>query len=269
MKKVRTKINLFSFSFFLLQTNSQAPYNASDKETILEKAKINDKKEIESYKETEMVIETDLEKEGVGISASDVNNGLFSVLLISSFLQFIFLFFFLLFIFFFRFLSFFLCFLFFVLLFGFISCLFCSFLCSIFFFRLLPFEQKMGKRKEKKGKTKEKRKKENFFCFSLSTDIRQFDIIILDGTWNQAKQMSKEISKSIPHIKLEATKPTISILRKQSSLDRVTTAEAVAFLLEVSFVVVSSYISSFFGFRVSTLLSFPVFSNQQNQRFHF
>lgn len=60
-----------------------------------------------------------------------------------------------------------------------------------------------------------------------------WDVIILDGTWKQAKQMGKQIPASIPHVKLEHLKPTISILRKQSSLDRVTTAEAVAFLLEV------------------------------------
>eukprot|EP01126_Amoeba_proteus_P057991 TRINITY_DN7434_c0_g1_i5.p1 TRINITY_DN7434_c0_g1~~TRINITY_DN7434_c0_g1_i5.p1 ORF type:complete len:310 (-),score=71.25 TRINITY_DN7434_c0_g1_i5:314-1243(-) len=60
-----------------------------------------------------------------------------------------------------------------------------------------------------------------------------FNIIILDSTWNQAKLMAKRLPEDLPHVKLgECARPTISDLRIQTSLDRVTTAEAVALLLE-------------------------------------
>jgi len=59
-----------------------------------------------------------------------------------------------------------------------------------------------------------------------------YNIVVLDGTWKQAKAMSNHLPRNFPRVRLATSQPTISKLRKQSSPDRVTTAEATARILE-------------------------------------
>uniref|UniRef100_A0A6B2LBG9 tRNA-uridine aminocarboxypropyltransferase n=1 Tax=Arcella intermedia TaxID=1963864 RepID=A0A6B2LBG9_9EUKA len=59
-----------------------------------------------------------------------------------------------------------------------------------------------------------------------------YNIIILDATWKQAKAMLRHLPTGITRIKLGTLKTTISKLRKQTSPDRVTSAEATVQLLE-------------------------------------
>jgi len=67
---------------------------------------------------------------------------------------------------------------------------------------------------------------------NLNLTESSLNIIIIDGTWGQAKRLSnKSILRDLPHIKLDTAGLTMSTLRTQTKIGRVTTAEAVTYLL--------------------------------------
>jgi len=64
------------------------------------------------------------------------------------------------------------------------------------------------------------------------TNLKNFNVVVLDGTWTQVKMLKKKRLPTIQNIKLQGNKETISKMRKETSKDRVSTAEALLLLLE-------------------------------------
>jgi DTW domain-containing protein YfiP len=59
-------------------------------------------------------------------------------------------------------------------------------------------------------------------------------VIVLEGTWNQARTLLKQLPTTVPRIKLEELPDgkSISHMRKQTMEGRVTTAEAIAYFFK-------------------------------------
>lgn len=59
-------------------------------------------------------------------------------------------------------------------------------------------------------------------------------MIVLDGTWTQAKTLLRQLPAGIPRIKLAELPDgkSISHMRKQTMAGRVTTAEAIAYIFK-------------------------------------
>jgi len=65
----------------------------------------------------------------------------------------------------------------------------------------------------------------------LPTNLSSLNVIVIDGTWTQVKMLKRRLPP-IQNIKLQGNKETISKMRKETSKDRVSTAEALMLLLE-------------------------------------
>ena len=57
-------------------------------------------------------------------------------------------------------------------------------------------------------------------------------VILLDGTWGQAKRMNRRLSPLLPRLKLEEEVISRFLLRRQSNVGRVSTLEAASLLIE-------------------------------------
>jgi hypothetical protein len=71
------------------------------------------------------------------------------------------------------------------------------------------------------------------YCFFIS----EFNIIIVDGTWTQAKKVARSLPESIPHVRLISTGQLAfkAPMRTQSKPDRICTLGAIIQLLSVRF----------------------------------
>jgi len=56
-------------------------------------------------------------------------------------------------------------------------------------------------------------------------------VIVLDGTWGQARRLNQKIDESIPRIKITPSALSQFLCRRQTQADRVCTVEAVALLM--------------------------------------
>ena len=61
--------------------------------------------------------------------------------------------------------------------------------------------------------------------------VRPFTIVIVDGTWNQAKHVVRAVPNDIPRVHVDPTAPSLFVLRTQTQPDRICTLEAFALLL--------------------------------------
>jgi DTW domain-containing protein YfiP len=68
---------------------------------------------------------------------------------------------------------------------------------------------------------------------SLSHVNEQEDVlvIVVDGTWRQARRLNKKIPSDIPRVKITPTTLSKFLCRRQTQVDRVCTAEALSLLL--------------------------------------
>eukprot|EP01120_Amphizonella_sp_Union-15-10_P003454 TRINITY_DN13875_c0_g1_i1.p1 TRINITY_DN13875_c0_g1~~TRINITY_DN13875_c0_g1_i1.p1 ORF type:complete len:321 (+),score=53.29 TRINITY_DN13875_c0_g1_i1:42-1004(+) len=66
---------------------------------------------------------------------------------------------------------------------------------------------------------------------TVSPDV-PLNAIVLDGTWRQVKSLRKRLPDGIPFVKLSNSQLSINTLRTQSTLGRISTAEAIAELLK-------------------------------------
>lgn len=66
---------------------------------------------------------------------------------------------------------------------------------------------------------------------SSRLDSRKTLIIVVDGTWRQARRLNQKISPSIPRVKIMPTTLSKFLCRRQTQADRVCTIEALSLLL--------------------------------------
>jgi DTW domain-containing protein YfiP len=63
-------------------------------------------------------------------------------------------------------------------------------------------------------------------------DVSDSLIVVVDGTWRQARKLNKKIDPSIPRVRITPTTLSKFLCRRQTRVDRVCTAEALSLLLE-------------------------------------
>jgi len=76
---------------------------------------------------------------------------------------------------------------------------------------------------DSKGKEKEKEGEYEF---------PSLNIVVLDGTWNQAKHLAYNIPEEVPRVHVDPTSPSLFLLRKQTRSDRICTLEAATLLID-------------------------------------
>jgi len=68
---------------------------------------------------------------------------------------------------------------------------------------------------------------------NVPVPVPRLTIVVLDGTWRQAKRIQATINKNISHVRVSPIhKPLFNALRKQSQPDRVSTIEALVMFLQ-------------------------------------